>query len=362
MSKHSKFPLFRLALCLIFLGVTAETRGNTTDPYPGVESRIQFYQNKIAQHPRLYPAYAQLAIAYLDKARTTHEAAWLTKARSALKQSLDIQPNFLAYKAMTAVSNFSHRFKDTLRWGQRAAATLPEDTEVVAMLVEAHMGLGDHDKARSLLPPEGTKPSDFYTAAALGQWLSAMNRYDEAYDAFQAAARFAEKENVTPLFVWATIRAAGTRIDSGKPDLARPLLDRAGKRAPDNPELSIHRAEIFTAEGRLEDALAVYQRLLETDNNAAVHHLAFTTATKLGLESRASIHFKAAEASYQRAIEAGEFYTLEALARLYCDGNTKLEQAVALAQQNLRYKQDAEARTLHKRASKMLTEAGRATS
>ena len=39
----------------------------------GVDARIRFCLEKVSNHPRLYPAYAQLAEAYLEKARDTHD-------------------------------------------------------------------------------------------------------------------------------------------------------------------------------------------------------------------------------------------------------------------------------------------------
>ena len=40
------------------------------------------------------------------------------------------------------------------------------------------MGLGRYEEAEQLLSSAGDEPADFYTAAALGQWLSSQARYD----------------------------------------------------------------------------------------------------------------------------------------------------------------------------------------
>ena len=42
-------------------------------------------------------------------------------------------------------------------------------------------------------------------------------------------------------------------------------------------------------------------------------------------------------------VPAGQIYTLEGLARLYCDAGIQLDRALGLAQQNLNFKRDIEA-------------------
>lgn len=323
-----------------------------TPPPSDCDARIQYYSNKISEHPRHYPSYALLGAAYLDKARETFDPSWLTKARSALNRSLEIQPNFEAFKVMAALCNYAHRFEEALRWGKRAAETYSTDTEVTALLVEAYMGLGKYDEARKLLPPAGQKPADFYTASAMGNYLVSQRRYKEAVDCFDKAAEFARTENVRELVVWAEVSAAGALIDARQLDAARKRLDAAanvddvrghGLETMPSQNLHLHRAELLEAEGKPQEALAIYETLLQRRNAPAVHGKAFVLARKLGQKSQAQLHFDAAEKGFQRVVDAGEIYTLEALAQLYCDADVKLEQARALAEKNLKYKRDIEA-------------------
>ncbi|HEX9743547.1 MAG TPA: tetratricopeptide repeat protein [Nitrospiraceae bacterium] len=302
---------------------------------------------KLSEHPRLFAVYTQLAAAYLDKARETHDPTFLTRGRDAGERSVAIQPNVLAFNVMAGLCNFAHRFECALEWGRRAAAANPTDTAVTALLVEAYMGLGRYEDAAKLLPPPGVKAGDFYTAAALGQWLASQLRYDEAVDAFLDAAKFARATGASDLTVWAEVRAAGALLDWGRPGPARSHLEAAAGLGPGNPVawkmLHLHWAEFYEAEGQLDKALAVYEGLLEEQEDPAIRHKAFLVARWLGQEVRAHKHFGAAEQGFQRVIDAGEIYTLGGLARLYADGDVKIEHALALAQRNLEYKRDIEA-------------------
>ena len=96
-------------------------------PSHAMDAAIRYYSDKVAHHPRHYPAYAQLGASYLAKARLTLDPADVTAARGALNRSLEIQPNFGAIKSMAAVCNFAHRFEEALRWGERAREAAAAD-------------------------------------------------------------------------------------------------------------------------------------------------------------------------------------------------------------------------------------------
>lgn len=312
-------------------------------PSHAVDPAIRYYSDKVAHHPRHYPAYSQLGASYLAKARLTLDPADVAAARGALNRSLEIQPNFGAIKSMAAVCNFAHRFEETLRWGERAREAFPGDTGVTALLVEAYLGMGRPDEAAALLPPPDHVPDDFYIAAAQGGWLASQGRIDEAVEALAVAAGFARSERVTELIVWSELRAAGLLLDSARAPEARPYLEAASRLRPDDPLVRIHRAELLEAEDRSAAALTIYERLLSETPNPAIHARASAVARRLGLKNRAQHHFEAAEASFLRAIDAGEVYSLESLAALYDDANVNLEQALDLARRNLEFKRDEKA-------------------
>ncbi|MCH8243139.1 MAG: tetratricopeptide repeat protein, partial [Planctomycetes bacterium] len=261
--------------------------------------------------------YAQLAEAYLQKARDTHDPTLLRKARKNLRRSIEIQPNFHAFKIFTALCNFSHRFEEALVWGARAAEGSPGDTAVTAMLVEASLGLGRYAAAKKLLPPNGAEPPDFYAAFSQARWLASQDRVDQAVDAFRKAARFARADHDRELVAYCWVSAAGILLDAGKPDRAREHLVKASTLDPCNVELQIHKAELLEADGQISEALLLYAKVIAISNNAEVHARAFALAKRLGEDLRAQKHFKAAEDGFLKALQAGEVYTLGALARLY---------------------------------------------
>ena len=352
MLRNKSLGILLLGLCLVGAvalvrdepsSVRDEPTSSPANRRVDSDARIRYYLRKVAGNPRLYPAHALLGSAYLDKARETYDPKLLAKARLALERSIAIQPNFEAYKTMARVCNFSHRFEDALRWGKLAAEAWPNDTGVTTLMVEAHLALGHTEDAKKLLTPLDDPAADFHSAAARGHWLLSQRRYDEAVDVFLKAAKLAHAQDAVDQAVWAKVSAAGVLIDSGQFKQARPLLESASTLDSSNRFFRIHVAEILESEGRPGEALKTYKKLLEEQDNPEIQRRAFVLAAKLGRQSRAQLHFKSAEKTLRRAIEMGEVFSLETLARLYCDANVELEQARTFAQRNLKYKRDQEA-------------------
>ena len=309
-----------------------------------VNERIAYYKGRVDREPQLYPAFAHLGAAYLDKARLTRDPVWLAQSREALIRSQEIQSNFDAMKSMAAVCNYAHRFEEALHWLDRAAGAMPEDTSLVAMRVEALMALGQMDEAQRVAAVG--EVNDFYVAAARGQIAMATGRYDDAKAAFLSAARAAAAQGAASLQAWALIMAAGSRIDSGRAADAKPLLEAARRLDSESVELGIHDAEVMEAEGRAAAALARYAELARRTNDPSLHARAFALARELKRDGQARQHFDAAQRGFQRAIDAGEVYTLEALASLYLEAGASLDRAEQLARRNLDYKKDLAAREL----------------
>jgi tetratricopeptide (TPR) repeat protein len=339
------FPLCGAVALVLAACVKTQARG----PRPVVHTsaaRIQYYADRIAEHPRLYAAHLGLAQACLDQARETYDPAWLAKADAATRASLELLASVEGYKMQARLAAFRHRFAEALAWGRRAAELLSADVgdgAVTALLVEAHMGLGQYDEARKRLPPEGTPPPDFHTAAALGHWLVSQGRRDQAAAAFEAAARFAAAQDVKPLAAWARIMQAGVHLDAGRIEAARPHLKAAAALDPMNRELRIHEAELLAAEGRESAALARYEALLAEAPDAELHRRGFLLARRRGDQKRARAHFQAAEQLFLGVLNAGEGYTLEELARLYLDAGVNAGRALELATLNLEIKRDRSA-------------------
>jgi tetratricopeptide (TPR) repeat protein len=336
-------------LAWLTAGVGVTSHAAATPPEVSVDQVIEFYTQKVQQHPTVFAAHAALGAAYLDKARETHEVQWLGKARAALQRSIELQPDLNAFLTMAALCNFSHRFACALEYADRAARAHPGDASLLPLRVEAYLGLGQLDAAQKLLAKalQAGNPS-FAALGAQGRWFAEQSRFDEAHDNFVAAAKQARAEGANDMVIWAETNAAGMYIDSKRPQPARAHLDAAAaletKSWPIAAVLQVHLAEWDDLEGRSEQALRRYQSILERQADPEMFRRAFVLAQKLGRQEQAAQLLSAGEAAAEKVLAAGEIFALEAQARLYADAGVKLDRAEQLAKQNLQHKQDRSAR------------------
>lgn len=331
------------ACAAIVFGITLPSLNANAAPEPTIDQRIDFYSKKLEQHPTLFVVYTQLAAAYLDKAREDLNPKWLKLAEQNLEKSLKIYANFDAYKGLEVLNAYRHRFADARRWGELAHKIVQDDYEVLAVLVEADIGLNEIDTAIKRLPPLDSEPQQFHIAVAMANVYKAKHQYTEARKLFLIAEQFAASQGYPYLALWSRTNAAGMLIDSGHAKEARPDLEAATKMRKGDSILRLHWSEYHEGIGEPEKALSIMESMLEDANHPSFHYRAYKLSKKLGYAEKAKAHYAAAEKGYLLPLEQGEIYTLGSLALLYCAADTNLDKALQLAQRNLEFKRDDEA-------------------
>ena len=241
--------------CLALLALIALAGRNVEAAKARSGEQIATYEKWVKRHPTHYLPRVQLGEAILEQARLTHDPVEIVRARESLLRSLELQPNFRAYRALSALSNFTHQFEDALRWSELASEAVPHDNSLLAQRVESLLGLGRVDAAGRLLADAPQR--DFFGAAARGRWHAASGRIDAAVEAFVLAVGLADEARVPELAVWARVAAAAVLLDSGRPEEAAPHLERAAARDPESILVSIHLAELRAARVIGGDASAV---------------------------------------------------------------------------------------------------------
>jgi pentatricopeptide repeat protein len=313
-------------------------------PPRGYARKLTYYGAIIDKHPDHYPAHASIAAAYLEKARSTNDPADLAKAREYVRRSIEIQPNYQAFKVYATIEGFAHHFKESIDWAQKAASSAADigpDPETASILVDGYLGLGETEEAKKVV--ENIQDEGFYTSAAKGHYFKAIGENEKAAEEFQNAARFALMQNAADAQSWAEVMAAGVWIDAREPDRALPFIEKAEQIVPGSKAAEIHRAEYLVAKGKPEEAIDVYGSILKKAEDGEIHRRMFFLLKNLGREKEAGSHFEKAEKLFQRAIDAGEIYTLGPYAQMLCDAGVRLDEARKMSAENLKFKRDKEA-------------------
>lgn len=347
--RRKRFIGLRIGLLLAVCLITGACADSAPADVGGANKKIAYYKRKIADYSRHYPAHTMLGAAYLERARESGDPADIELARQSVRKSIEIQPSFQAFKTYALIEGFAHRFEESLSWAEKAslAAVYSEpDSELVAIMTDAYLGLGRDNEAEKLV--ESIREKDFFTSAARGQLFKAQGEKDQAAAAFQDAARFARMQDAGKAEAWAEVMTAGVWLDAGEPDKALRYLDQAARIFPNDKQIIIHRGEYYLARNDADRAARLYETLLRSSDDPVVHHRLFKIERSRGNGDSAQKHFKKAEYGFRKALAGGEINTLGSLAQLLCDAGVDHEEALKLSEKNLRFKKDKEARATHK--------------
>ncbi len=229
-----------------------------TDP----DARIQFYRLRLGG-PATYPAYAQLGLAYLQKARNTGRAGDYAEAERHLQQSLDYQRNFEALRGLAALHLARHQFREALRTAQEAADALPSDLETQGLLFDTHLALGDQQKAAEIVEKMLQAQMGFESLSRLAALRESQGNFSGALRVMGQACLQAEAEQrPADVLAWCQVRVGSIYLATCDAVQARHRYERALLILPDFTFAREHLAELRVAQGNHAEAIALYRELL----------------------------------------------------------------------------------------------------
>ena len=302
------------------LGVSRKSMNEVhpASPLAAADARLAECRAKLEVSPRLYPVWAEAGEAHLERARVTRDPHDVARAEEAFRRSLELQENAVALRGMAALANFRHRFDEALQWAPRAMRAWPEDTSVRAMQIEALLALDRLDETRAVLRAAPPRVDDFHGRCARARILVAEGRTEEGVEEYLAAAGIA-RDVSADLAAWARIRAAAARLDSGSPEAARAALEQLLIERPNDVDALVHFSEAAAATDLPGEALAALERALTIAPDPTIRAVASPLARRIGDAERATAHAEAASRALERAVDAGEHYTLVPLVHLALD-------------------------------------------
>ncbi|MBG0563948.1 tetratricopeptide repeat protein [Actinoplanes aureus] len=120
----------------------APAMARETDPIAAAQSRLQ-------RLPRDWTTWAELGMAYVQRARVTGDPADYPRAQQALERSLEVRPeqNAAALTGLGALAAARHDFPLALRHGQAAVAVDPYRAAALGVVADALTELGRYPEA-----------------------------------------------------------------------------------------------------------------------------------------------------------------------------------------------------------------------
>jgi len=227
------------------------------------ERRLRTAERQLQLRPKDPAAYAEMATAYMEKARETGDGAFYGRAEAACQKALELAPdNYAALRLVSWVYSGQHRFREALIAARRALERDSGDPLNHGTLGDALLELGEYQEgAKAIQKMVDLRPDvASYTRAAYVREL------------------FGDMEGAIEIMGRA-VRAASSR------DLEH------------NAWCRVQLGNLFFNAGRLTEAEAQYQAALQVFPN---YHFAFTG---VGRVRAAQQQFEEALSFFQKSVD-----------------------------------------------------------
>jgi len=253
-------------------------------------------QRRLQRLPNDWKTWAELGLAYVQRARTTGDPADYPRAAQALDRSLAIrrEDNAIALTGLGALAAAGHDFPAALRHGRAALAIDPYRAAALGVVADALTELGRYDEAFAtvqrmvnLRPDAASYARASYTWELRGDVGRATDAMRRALDASPAPADGA----------FARLHLGQLAFGTGDLDSATTHFTEGLRLLPDHPPLRAGLARVRAARGDTAGAVAEFRAVL-----TAVLEPAY--AAELGDLLAATGRPEAAAQEYARARKA----------------------------------------------------------
>jgi tetratricopeptide (TPR) repeat protein len=227
-----------------------------------VEHKIDAAQRAIDAAPGRYEPYVDLATALVRRVRETANPAFYVEANRALDRAAELAPdNADVERVRITILLGQRRFAEALERASALNRSMPDEIAGYALLVDANLALGRYDAAENaaqwMLDLRSQNNASLIHGAKVREVLG---DHDGASELFEKAYQRAPVDDAEER-AWLLVQLARVRLLSGRADVAAALAADALRLFPDYPFGLAGLAEARTAQGRNEDAIALWRKL-----------------------------------------------------------------------------------------------------
>jgi tetratricopeptide (TPR) repeat protein len=227
---------------------------------------ISYYQARLARRTDVR-SYARLGQAYILKARETGDLTYYTLADTALSRCLELGPDrATAARAATdlaAIQMARHQFREALATGQKALGLDAGSLLPYGPIGDAHIELGEYDKAEAAYERMKGLTGPFYPHGRLSMLKflkgDAAGALVEMRRAVETGIEGSQpKENVA----WAQFKVGATLFQTGALTGAAQAHQEALSTFPGYHRALAGLGQVRAAEGRYVEAIELYRKAI----------------------------------------------------------------------------------------------------
>ncbi|GEP32683.1 hypothetical protein NSZ01_04510 [Nocardioides szechwanensis] len=217
-------------------------------------------EEQVRRVPADHRAWADLGLAYFNRAGVTFEQDLYAKADAAIERSLEILPqgNVAALANGSAISASHHDFVAALEQADAALAIAPYDPIALGIRVDALTQLGKYRQQLVAVRTADRRQPGVGTASRYSYAVELRGDLDRARALLMSGTDSTNRTDLAHLLS----HAADLDRRQGRLEAAEVKLDRALKAVPDDRNTLVGLALLDTARGDLESAVARWQKVV----------------------------------------------------------------------------------------------------
>jgi tetratricopeptide (TPR) repeat protein len=289
-------------------------------------------RRRLSVNPADVEAAVGLADVLMRLARVDSDGAHAVEAEAVLGAALREAPDdYTALRMLGATYLAQHKFHDAVDAATRAIAVRADDAWNYGVLGDAHLELGEYDRAFAAFDTMARIRPDAASYARVAYAHELQGRLDEALDHMRRAAEAVSAHDPESL-AWHHAQLAHLHVELGNLDAAHREYARADFMFPGHPYARAGLARLAAARRDYAQALAMYRRLFD---RAPTPELAATMGDLMALTGDAggAASMYARAESLERDGWKSEAPQPAALARMLAERGVKTADAVVLAEQ-----------------------------
>jgi tetratricopeptide (TPR) repeat protein len=314
---------------LAALGLAAASSTAAADPGLGT---IHFLEQRVANDPSDTVAQNQLAALSIQRMRDTGDLGWLERALQSAQASLATLPGEQnpGGVAVMAVAEFeSHHFREALALAQQVCANDPGNVGALCTAADAQLELGNYTEAEALCQQLKATESAPAIQARLARLAELTGRNQEAIALLGQAAANA------PETAWYRVRLGELYFRTGDLEKAGGQYEAARQLQPEGYLVLDHLAELRAAEGKYDEAVALYKRVVARSPRGEAFQALGDLYLFINQPTEAKVWHERARQAYLESVKKGNAHYYHHLAGFYADAQEDADQALRWALKDL---------------------------
>ena len=309
------------------------------------DAGIRFLEDRVGSDADDFIAWNQLAERYHRQLRRTGDDRFIERELRAAEMSLKAIPAAQNPGGLTALVQArltAHRFAEARAAAVELRELQPGKMRPLELLADVAIELGDYVEARKVCE-ELSKLEDAELSAAprLARLAIIEGKLDRARELFQQG--LARAIGLTPpeqeMVAWFHLQLGELAFKSGDWDSAERDYTEAGEGWPEGYSVEDHLAELRGAQGRTEEAIALYEKLAARVPRPEFFQALGDLCALASKPEKAAEWQARAEAAYLQSVKDGAVHFYHHLAGFYADSKEDAPRAVEWARKDLALRQ-----------------------